>query len=485
MDPFRCLNGMKMLVLFLLSFSLGFQIAPVRAKQVQTVTVSIKENSNGPDLSDSYLGLSFESSSLLPTNGQYYFDPNNQAMVRTFQTLGIKSLRVGANGVDDPHVPIPQEKDIDVLFNFARATGVKVIYSFRLRNGNPADSARLASYIAAHYADALDCFSIGNEPDFYLPGFDAYLAVWKPHYDAILHAVPQAKFDGPSVGGDGQWAIFLAKSLGGQGHLAMAGDHHYFLGDGRVAEKDPTSIRDRFLSNSLQGDYQGFYDRFGRAVINQGVPYRIDEMNSCAGGGAKDCSDTYTSTLWALDCTHWWATRHILGVNYHTNEAMQPDGSSTGNHYAAFTHLPGGHALAMRPQAYAYLAFTQGAHGQPLPLDVFGDWTFNFNAYAYLDHDGSYYLTLINKSYGDRGQTASVLVILPHGTGTGHLERLDLVQKDSHITAKTDITLGGAPIDTQGEWSGQWKNIGTSTSNSLRIQVPPTSATIIRLRPGT
>ena len=39
--------------------------------------------------------------------------PNDQALVNTFKTLGIKSLRVGANAVDDPRIPVPQEKDID------------------------------------------------------------------------------------------------------------------------------------------------------------------------------------------------------------------------------------------------------------------------------------------------------------------------------------------------------------------------------------
>jgi hypothetical protein len=38
-----------------------------------------------------------------------------------FKTLGIRSLRVGANAVDDPRIPVPQEKDIDMLFKFARA----------------------------------------------------------------------------------------------------------------------------------------------------------------------------------------------------------------------------------------------------------------------------------------------------------------------------------------------------------------------------
>ena len=115
--------------------------------ETQPVTVTVTDDGKGGELAPRFMGLSYEMSKLLPTDGRYYFDPKDQALLNTFKTLNIKSLRVGANAVDDPRVAIPQEKDIDVFFSFARAAGVKVIYSFRLKDGNPADSARLASYI--------------------------------------------------------------------------------------------------------------------------------------------------------------------------------------------------------------------------------------------------------------------------------------------------------------------------------------------------
>src|ERR1700690_3516695 len=120
-------------------------LAPwLAAAQTQPVAVTVTTNGSGPDLPPRFLGLSYEMSMLLPANGRYYFDPSDSALVNAFQTLGIRSLRVGANAVDDPRIPVPQEKDIDELFKFARAAGVKVIYSFRLKNGDPTNSARLA-----------------------------------------------------------------------------------------------------------------------------------------------------------------------------------------------------------------------------------------------------------------------------------------------------------------------------------------------------
>jgi len=61
------------------------------------------------------------------TNGAYFFSPANKPLVKMFQTLGIQSLRVGGNTAERATVKIPDKADIDSLFGFARAAGVKVI----------------------------------------------------------------------------------------------------------------------------------------------------------------------------------------------------------------------------------------------------------------------------------------------------------------------------------------------------------------------
>ncbi len=483
-------------------FTLMLLVPWLAAAQTQPVAVTVAADGSGPDLPPRFLGLSYETSMLLPTDGRYYFDPNDQALVNTFRTLGLKSLRVGANAVDDARIPVPQEKDIDELFKFARAAGVKVIYSFRLKNGDPAESARLAGYIAAHDADALDCFSVGNEPGMYIPTFEAFFAQWKPHYDAILKAVPDAMFDGPCEVKEHSYAPKLAKAMFAGGHLAMASDHYYFLGSGRAGEKDPPATRARFLSNRLDADYEKNYAQIGAVLAAQGVPYRIDELNSCYNGGAKDSSDTYASTLWALDCTHWWAAHHILGMNYHTGESLGRAGGVGGTNltvvgggpiagvnvapnYTAFVHQADGHGVAMRPQAYAYLAFSQGARGRPLEVKIQAAPAFNFNAYAYRDHDDSIYVTLINKSYGDAAQTASVSLQLPQSTGSGTWQRMDLVQKNQDVAAKTGVRLGGAAVDAQGIWPGKWKKVKAGAFGNLTVQVAPASATILHFSPDS
>lgn len=450
----------------------------VTRAQTQPVAVTVTAGSPSAELTPRFLGLSYETSMLLPKNGRYYFDSSDQALVNTFKTLGIKSLRVGGNSVDDPRIPVPQEKDIDMLFNFARAAGVKVIYSFRLKNGDPASSARLAGYIAAHDADALDCYAVGNEPNFYLKTYEAYFAAWKPHYDAILKAVPDARFDGPSTTYP-HYELAVAKAVFPGGHLAMVSDHYYFLGSGRRGETNPPVTRARFVSNHLHAAYEKDYARVGAELAAQGVPYRIDELNSCYNGGAKNSSDTYASTLWALDCTHWWAAHHILGMNYHTGESVGRDGTFGAPNYAAFLRRKDGQGFVIRPQGYAYLAFSQGAQGRPLMVNIEAAPAFNFNAYAYQADDGSFYVTLINKSYGEQAETASVSLRLPAGAGSGAWQRMDLTQKEHDIAAKSGVMLGGEEVSPQGNWTGQWTTLAGEKSRNLTVQLPPASATIL------
>jgi len=212
----------------------------------------------------------------------------------------------------------------------------------------------------------------------------------------------------------------------------------------------------------------------------RGVPYRIDEMNSCYNGGAFGSSDTFAAALWALDCTHWWAAHHILGVNFHTGESVGRDGKFGPPNYAAFLRQTDGQGFAMRPQGYAYLAFTQAAHGRSLGVAVQAATALNFAAYAFRDADGSFYITLINKSPGEPSVPATVTLQLPPGTGETNWDRLDLVLENQDVAAKTGVRLGGAEVDAVGNWAGQWKNIPAGNAVPLSVIVAAGSATILR-----
>ena len=133
----------------------------------EPVTFSIDTRTPGAAIPPDFLGLSYETSRMLPDEKDaHYFRPDNAPLIETFRTLGVKSLRIGGNSVDASLIAIPSEEDIRAFFDFARAAGAKVIYSVRLHGGDPASAAKIAQLIHEHYADVLDRFAIGNEPDY-------------------------------------------------------------------------------------------------------------------------------------------------------------------------------------------------------------------------------------------------------------------------------------------------------------------------------
>ena len=150
------------------------------------VGIDLETQGPGKEIPRDYPGLSFEMQRVLAdTNGRHFFSPENRRLIATFQTLGIKNLRVGGNTADRPALPVPTEADVDSLFAFAKAAEVKIIYTLRLNHGDPAADAKMAKYIFRHYRNQLDCFAIGNEPNVFSTNYDEYAAEWKRYAAAI------------------------------------------------------------------------------------------------------------------------------------------------------------------------------------------------------------------------------------------------------------------------------------------------------------
>ncbi|HEX9047361.1 MAG TPA: hypothetical protein VF988_10070, partial [Verrucomicrobiae bacterium] len=164
------------------------------------VTVSVKTAGAGREVSPLMAGLSYETSLMLPdANGVHYFRADNKPLIAVFKTIGVKSLRIGGNSVDAPTIPLPCEADVTNFFEFAKAAGVKVIYSVRLEEStnsgalppstdtsNAATAAKVARLIHERYAEVLDCFAIGNEPNYFKTNnYAPYPPKWKAIHDAI------------------------------------------------------------------------------------------------------------------------------------------------------------------------------------------------------------------------------------------------------------------------------------------------------------
>lgn len=433
------------------------------------VTVSVNTAAPGCFIPEDFIGFSFETRRVNYNSegvAGYFFDATNTQVVALFRQLGVKSLRVGGGSVDDPQTPIPGPKDIDALFRFAKAAGVKVIYSLRLKEGDAAQNASIAKYIWDNYRDYLDCFTIGNEPNQY----STFSQQWKSMADEIVKVVPEAKFCGPaavsSMDGGAEQIRKFATDFGKSGRIKFVTAHDYPGGNALRNATDGASGRDQMLSGAWLDHYQVFYDQFVPAVSALGLPYKYDEGSSFYKGGAKEASDTFASALWCLDFMHWWAAHGCGGIHFHNNRWAMYNitlcQDAAGNYQS-------------RPQGYGIKAFDLGGHGRVVPVTVSRS---GLRAYGVVDAS-HLYLTIINKEHGESGRDVEVAVKGIEVKEPVQIMYLKAPKND--VAATTGISLGNATINNAGEWQGKWTQLPPVEKGPLTIPVSAASAVIVKI----
>ncbi|HTV41590.1 MAG TPA: hypothetical protein VMF08_13495 [Candidatus Sulfotelmatobacter sp.] len=474
-----------------LAISLALAITAAVSAQ-SPLTISLDPKHPAAAISPDFTGLSFEISQLSPGHdGLRYFRPDNRPLINLFQTLGIKNLRVGGNTADRSAHRSPDDADIDSLFGFAKAAGVKVIFCLRLHDGNPAEDARIAKYIMDHYPDQIACFSIGQEPNVYprttnwvngVPkksprlSFPAYAKEWKRFADAIIAAAPSATFCGPSVDDNPSWPRQFMDTFGQGNHVTLITAHLY---PGRSGDRVPSPEfgRDEMLSGGFIAAYQHLYDGFGAAALAAGLPYRLEEVNNFFNGGASNVSDTFASALWGLDFMYWWAQHGADGLNFHTGDKVAAGGDVRPSKYTAYFSAPGG--FEVRPLGYGIKAFDIAAHGRFLPAAISNPGNLNVSVYSVLGNDKDIYLTVINKEHGPQAKAAALSVT--DGGTVADPQLMTLTVQGGDIAAKTGVTLGGAGIQSDGTWTGAWTSLPPAKSGILNVTIPPSTAGIIKL----
>lgn len=473
-----------------------FQLYRANAAEMagSPVTITLDLQHSGAEVGPDFPGLSFEVSLLLPNeDGIRYFRPDNLPLIQLFHTLGIKNLRIGGNTSDRDVRKLPEQADLDSLFEFAKAAGVKVIYCLRLHNGDPQTDATTAKYIMSHYAAQMDCFSIGQEPSAYPVEksdhrassermgagnekyqYSAYATDWKKFADTIATAVPDVKFCGPSVHNNGVWAQKFMADFATSNHVALITEHLY---PGGAGGKVPTPEigQDRMLSNSFVRVYQKLYDSFVPLAISNALPYRLEEVNNYFNGGATNVSNTFASALWGLDFMYWWAAHGAAGVNFHTGDRVAAGNTVQPSRYTAFFSTMNGYVV--RPLGYGIKAFDLGCHGRFVPVTVTNPDNLNLSVYAVMNDDGfSLTCTIINKEHGLGAKAAEIDLQASHmSSRIRHVMLLTAPQED--VAATSGVTLGGAAIENDGSWSGQWQILNWSSP----LKVPPATAMIIKL----
>jgi hypothetical protein len=477
-------------LLVVLAIAVSFSL---RAADVP-VTLSVDATHPQQVIAPEFTGLSYEIALVAaPAGGVHYFRPDNQPLVTLFQTLGIRSLRVGGNTSDRNAGELPTEADLDSLFEFARAAHAKVIYCLRLHDGDPALATKRVKYIMSHYAAEVDSFSIGQEPSAYpteavdqrpaserMGGaaekypYESYQAEWKKFADAISAEVPNVKFCGPSVHNNPEWTRRFIDDFGKGNHVALITAHLY---PGGAAGKLPSAEvgRDRMLSDDFTHAYEKLQSGFGPQAKAAGLPYRLEEANSYYNGGAQGASNTFTAALWGLDFMYWWAAHDAAGINFHTGDRVSAGATVRGSRYAVFVSAPGGYTAL--PLAYALKMFELGGRGRLTSMTIEKPGDLNLTAYAAQADDKATTVTVINKEHGANARGASVTV---NAGRASKASILFLKAASGDVAADSDITVGNAAIDKDGTWSGTWTPLRAGPDGHYTVTLPAASAALIK-----
>lgn len=417
-----------------------------------------------------FTGLGFEISSVAIPN---LLSPENHAYIKLVRGLGsqgviriggntsdFSSFRPGGKLVSKPKATVVNSESLRALGRFLDATGWKLIWGLNLGSGTAQQATEEAQAVAAAAGNNLLAFEIGNEPDLFVqsghrPGgysYEQYLQEYRRYKTAIRSRLPAAPLAGPDAARATDWAVRFAKD---EGHDLKLLTHHYYRGGAR----NPNSSLDELLRPDTKlGE---MLEAMRAASREAGIPYRIVETNSFAGGGKPGVSDTFGSALWTLDFMLTLAAHGAAGFNLETG-MNQLDFISS---YSPIMDDQHGHYTAA-PDYYGMLAFAPLSGGELLAPEYDAS---NLNATVYaVRRDREILVAIINKD-GTRAAQATIAA----GNHSHHATAIRL--SGPSLDSKTGVTLGATgqggdkspdPIRTKGGYS---------------LRVPAGSAAIVRL----
>ena len=261
----------------------------------------------------------------------------------------------------------------------------------------------------------------------------------------------------------------LGSFLSAGRRLAVVTFHRYPL---RACEGDPTladfASVPNLLSDAAAAGMAAQVAPFVAVAHADGLPFRLDELNSASCKGAPGVSDTFSSALWVLDTLFNLASVGVDGVNIHTlpGAPYQPFSfTREGSRWRATVH-PLYYGLMMFAQA-----FPPGA--RLLPVDA---PTGPVKAWATLARDGLTRIVLINK---DPTHPAVVNVQLPQDSAPLTVERLSATR----LTATGDVRLGGESFGSQTSTGTLPADLHpqqlTATPDGYEVTLPAASAVLL------
>jgi len=441
-----------------------------------TVQVILKPNMPGLQIPSDFAGLSFEKYSI----NAKIFSLQKTSMINYFKTLGIHSLRIGGESVDQDTFSIVEppyrsgilhytKSELDSFFNFAKKANCKVLMGLNLGGYyNPLLASREVSYIMQHYASEVENFEVGNEPNgFHNSGFrpstysiNNYEYEYLQYYDSILHYCPSASLSGPETSANyTKWTLPFCMNM--HSKFSMLTEHYYVSRANIAPIPQQISI---LLSQSKLNSLLTEVKVLVQCAESFSVPFRITESNSFSNSGQWGVSDAFVSSIWALDYMYALASVGCAGINFHCG------GSCPYTVIASTSNL-----LSARPIYYGILAFQVGSKGRFIPATITNK-NINLNVYSVIDNSKTIFLTIVNK---DTLQNALIQIQIENSEYT--IANFITLSSNA-LTDTINVKLGGQTVSADGlcaEYNWQSLNM---TANTIQVNVSAGSATIIRFK---
>lgn len=443
--------------------ALGFKtVAPVPPgipKGADLITIT--DTPVGRPVPAGFVGLSLEFGALEPWAGSdpAHADPILPQLITALAPGSRPVLRIGGNSTDwtwySPHhlkPPAGIQFTVDstwlaVARRLVTVTDAQPILGLNLKANDPALlSAEASAFSTVGSAPQPPTMEIGNEPEKF--GTRTY-TVRRPHHRAVTHTrrytfhfyagefagysrlIPASTpLAGPAFGNPGWWPRIPAL-LAHNPRIGLATVHTYPLHNCVAHPRGPVapSIFHLLARPASEGTAASIAPA-AVAAHRAGVLLRTDELNSVSCGGARGVSDTFASSLWALDTLFAFAQQGIDGVNIH---------AFPGAAYSPFEFrqnpATGAWSAMVKPLYLGLLAFTRMAPAGARLLRTGTASSPDLRIWAAQSRGGTH-VALINAS---ATAAHTIAIKLPAARGAVRLERL----ASPSLASTAGATLGG------------------------------------------
>ena len=231
---------------------------------------------------------------------------------------------------------------------------------------------------------------------------------------------------------------------------------HYYRGDGQSTNSTMA------LLLSSDANLPGTVSNIVAATTSASLPmgFRMAECGSFYHGG-NAVSSQFGAALWTLDFMFTIALNGGQGVNFH-------GGGQSFNSYTPIAD--NGNAVVMaRPEFYGLKLFSLAGRGSVLPTTNTLGTNFNLTSYGVKQAAGVIGMVLINK---ETNYSVQVTINL----GSNVVAASSMMLSGPALTSTNGYTLGGATINPDGSWAGEFQSATLATNGQVTVTVPPITA---------